>query len=378
MTLKIVLRAALWCSALAALNASMFWSAPAQAQAATDVRCKGCVGAAELGNNSVLSTKIRKNAVTGAHILNHSVSGIDILNSSLTGADIRDGSIQSADIANASIAFEDLAPGARSGLAAFSQTVVVKPVGADTDNCTALYAAHNAIVDAEQRNRYLVYIEPGIYDCRGLGPLTMKEYVYLMGAGRDATLIVGDADSSATATIIAANHTSLRNLEVLNQGNGVGTGAAGQGLLVGVVDDFTVSNVRLGAIQGNFCRGVTTSFDTPANKFAMDDVQIRGGNDCTLAVGIYFLSPNSTVTMNDVDAELGGNASAMLVNGTVTAKNSRFKSATNALITSPSSIVRFAASQLDGAVVFNGGSAGSVKCIGSYNGNFDARNAACQ
>lgn len=365
MTLKIVLRAALWCSALAALNGSVFWSAPLQAQAATDVRCRGCVGAADLGDNSVVGTKIRNSAVTGSHILNHSI----------TGADIRDGSITSADIANGSIAFDDLAPGARSQLAAFSQTVVVKPVGSDADNCTALYAAHNAIVDAEQRNRYLVYVEPGIYDCRGLGPLTMKEYVYLMGAGRDATLIVGDAVTAGTAAVVAANHTSLRNLEVLNQTNGAGTGATGQGLLVGVVDDFSLSNVRLGAILGNLCRGLTTPSGTPANKFAMDDVQIGGGTGCNIAIGIDLLSQNSTVTMNDVDVDLSGSHNALQAFGKVTARNSRFKSG-RALSSSPTSVVRFVGSQIDGVFITNGGQ-GSIKCVASYNGNFDALDANC-
>jgi hypothetical protein len=221
-------------------NAIVLWSPALVAQAANDVVCRRCVGPTDLATGAVDSRSIRDNSITGTDLKNGSVGSDDIRDESITGADIADGSITPADLATSN---------------ALVRTIVVSPVGSDTDNCGVLYATHDGITDAEQRNRYRIYIEPGIYDCRGRGALAMKQYVDITGAGRDSTLVVGDAQTTESGAVIAADHTTLSNLEVLNQPEAA-TAVASQALLLNSTTDFTVSNARLRAIFAGTCRPV--------------------------------------------------------------------------------------------------------------------------
>jgi hypothetical protein len=110
---------------------------------------------------------------------------------------------------------------------AYKRTVVVSPVGTDTQNGTALLNALASITDASAAKPYLLKIEPGVYDLGSSGSLEMKEHVDIEGSGELTTVItssVTQGPGSDTAcpigTVAGANDTELRFLTVRNTGTG--------------------------------------------------------------------------------------------------------------------------------------------------------------
>ena len=95
------------------------------------------------------------------------------------------------------------------------QTVYVHPVpGNSTASGTALINAVGAITTASSTKRFVVKVEPGIYDV-GTAGLTMKSYVDIEGSGEEATVIQGPgAAASTTAVLYGAASAELRNLQV--------------------------------------------------------------------------------------------------------------------------------------------------------------------
>lgn len=103
-----------------------------------------------------------------------------------------------------------------SSASAQIRTVLVSPVpGNSVASGTALRNAINGIAAPSSTNRWLVKIEPGIYDI-GAVSLQMRSFVDLEGSGIDATTIRGsvDAGDMTAATIRGVNNTELRFLTV--------------------------------------------------------------------------------------------------------------------------------------------------------------------
>ena len=98
-------------------------------------------------------------------------------------------------------------------------TVVVSPVGPTAaDNCAALRAALDGITDNDVDTRYLIYLEPGVYDC-GTATLFTKAYVSLRGAGQRATEING-AVNGADGLVQVLDNSELSHLTVENTSTG--------------------------------------------------------------------------------------------------------------------------------------------------------------
>ena len=120
-------------------------------------------------------------------------------------------------------------------LGSYKRTVVVSPVGTDTENGTALLNALAGITDASATKKYLVHIEPGTYDL-GTRTLQMKQYVDIQGSGELNTVITSAATSEPTdpiygcgfiaAVVATANNAELRFLTVQNTGAGSGCSGA--------------------------------------------------------------------------------------------------------------------------------------------------------
>ncbi|MDY7078233.1 MAG: hypothetical protein SXV54_15060 [Chloroflexota bacterium] len=83
---------------------------------------------------------------------------------------------------------------------------------------TSVQAAVDSIGDATADNPYLVWIAPGVYS----ETVTMRPYVHLQGAGQEAAFITSTATTGdwppTTATLVLTEHTSLRDLTVVNTG----------------------------------------------------------------------------------------------------------------------------------------------------------------
>jgi len=97
--------------------------------------------------------------------------------------------------------------------------VTVSPANGDfTNPITAL----NSISEASATNPYLVVIGPGVYDI-GSSVLNLKEYVDIVGSGKNTTVIQGSLGGSTLdntiALVIGASNTSLKNLTISNSIN---------------------------------------------------------------------------------------------------------------------------------------------------------------
>jgi hypothetical protein len=109
---------------------------------------------------------------------------------------------------------------------AYKRTVVVSPVGTDTENGTALLNALSGITDASATKPYLLKIEPGVYDLGSSGSLAMKEHVDIEGSGELTTVITSSVtqgpedDSCPIGTVAGADNAELRFLTVRNTGTG--------------------------------------------------------------------------------------------------------------------------------------------------------------
>lgn len=101
------------------------------------------------------------------------------------------------------------------------QTVHVHPVPGDhTASGTALLTAMSGITNSSATKRYVLKLEPGIYDV-GSTELEMKPYVDIEGSGQQSTVIQGAGNNvdDLTAVIQAAVSTELRNLQVKSTGS---------------------------------------------------------------------------------------------------------------------------------------------------------------
>src|SRR5437868_3037943 len=88
------------------------------------------------------------------------------------------------------------------------RTVLISPVpGSPTTSGDRLLSRYAAIVDAGSTNRYLVKIEPGIYDLKNR-TLSLKPFIDVEGSGEGVTIVRGIAES--TGTIAGVGDAELR------------------------------------------------------------------------------------------------------------------------------------------------------------------------
>jgi hypothetical protein len=98
------------------------------------------------------------------------------------------------------------------------QTVHVHPVPGDhTASGTALLTALAGITNASATKRYVIKLEPGIFDL-GSTRLIMKPYVDIEGSGQEASVIQGGAGEQSDGVIWGASFTELRQLQVKSTG----------------------------------------------------------------------------------------------------------------------------------------------------------------
>lgn len=91
----------------------------------------------------------------------------------------------------------------------------IKVVAKSGGDYTTIGAALNAIADAGDANRYLVYVAPGVYDEK----VAMKPFVDIEGAGELVTKITqGGTNDPSDCTLEGADNAELRFLTVENTG----------------------------------------------------------------------------------------------------------------------------------------------------------------
>jgi len=100
-------------------------------------------------------------------------------------------------------------------------TILVRSNGASAvANCDALRNVLADIADAGPETPVVVKLEHGTYDCAA-APLALTAFVAIEGAGRNATTIIGNVDSSEEGVIKGADDSALRHLTVEHQASGV-------------------------------------------------------------------------------------------------------------------------------------------------------------
>lgn len=235
--------------------------------------------------------------------------------------------------------------------------------------------AINAITDASADNPYLILIGPGIYDL-GSSELIMKPYVYIKGAGKDITTLVGhrlDATGtnwSAGSFVKGVSNSSLRDLTVHND---CGTGTSGLcGAIYNNNNASPVFNrIRVKVTGGTNTVGIHNNASSSPSIKSTTVVAAGGGG----STGMYSYSNcqpdvirskiKATGTGFNAGVWTKGNSKTQIAHSTI--KGSGLTVRTDG----PGSTTNIFASKLSGGVAdaISGGTA--PKCAGVTDENYD-------
>jgi hypothetical protein len=130
--------------------------------------------------------------------------------------------------------------------ATYKRTVIISPVaGNSLASGTVLLNALASITTASATDRWLLKLEPGIYDL-GTNALTMKSYVDIEGSGDTSTLIMsarsGVDFTTLSSVVIGAGSSELRAVMVRNVG---GASLASVAVYAAGVRGFNLRDVYL-------------------------------------------------------------------------------------------------------------------------------------
>jgi len=258
-----------------------------------------------------------------------------------------------------------------------SQTMVVNPSGMDpTENCASLQATLAGITDNAPDNRYLIRLEPGVYDC-GATEIVMKEHVDIEGAGRGVSEL-RVTGTSPVDVVQMASHSQLRNLDVTN--SATPGGAVTIAIHAEDVTDARISHVDARVLNANGSLAQAIRFVGSGEieaTYAL--VEGRAQTNCGVAVQ-GFATSGGTARLSNVIAEAyGGANSTAFCEETpsqqameVEIRNSVLNGGT-ASIHDPGGHVRIAHSMLIGPAT---GTAGP-SCFNAYDGDYGQLGADC-
>jgi hypothetical protein len=224
--------------------------------------------------------------------------------------------------------------------AAYERTVVVSPVGTDTENGQALLNAISSVTDASASKPYLLHIEPATYDL-GNGSLSMKPFVDIEGSGELNTVITSGVTQpncaiSRPGTVNGASNAEMRFLTVRN--------------------------------TGRFCSTAINN-DSASPRLTHLTAENTGGFQWNFAVGNFN---NSNPTMTDVTATVSAgifqNVAVWNSDSSPTIRQSKL-SGSEAALTHASGTGTVALTQLVGGVRVFGG---TLQCFNNYNENMAA------
>jgi hypothetical protein len=231
----------------------------------------------------------------------------------------------------------------------YARTVIVGPVGTAAQNGSVLIGALNSITNASDLNRFLLKIEPGIYDLGAL-PLQMKPFVDIEGSGEMATRItgIGGIDEVEGSTLHGADNAELRSLTVENTG--------GAGLAFAIAVHNNAAELRMNHVTA-----------------------VAVGNGANDAYGL-FNSASSPVLIEASAAASGGATNVGVVNSaaggsfTVTIDRSKVTGATNTILSESEFTTLIGVSQLSGGPVSG---TGTKKCANAYDEDYTVLSSTC-
>ncbi|HEX4952495.1 MAG TPA: hypothetical protein VF017_03755 [Thermoanaerobaculia bacterium] len=166
------------------------------------------------------------------------------------------------------------------------RTVLVSPVpGNPAASGAALLAAVSGIPSPSNSNRWVVKVEPGIYDLAGT-PLLMRAWVDVEGSG--LTRIVGDGQPSIFGGVVEmASNCELRDLTVV--ANGAGRAPAAVAIWAPGSTSSRVVNVH--AVAKNGTQNNEAILLLSASDFELRDVEAEAqGGELTFGLSVLILS----------------------------------------------------------------------------------------
>lgn len=216
-----------------------------------------------------------------------------------------------------------------------ANTTQVWPGGA---TFTTIQAAINSITNASPQVQYQVAVGPGTYNEN----VAMKDYVYVIGAGDDQTIITAPAQQQFAAGVVnSASNCGISDV-VINAVSG-SWGACPIGIKITSSGQFHVKGVTINAgdasNSGNNVRGISNNTGSYAGNLILGQCVIQAnGGDSTTAVGIELFGMSTfTIFMNicalNVQAQQSFGVS-MAVGATATVNDSKISASTWALYNS--------------------------------------------
>lgn len=185
-----------------------------------------------------------------------------------------------------------------------AQTVVVAKSGGDYTNPATAIAA---ITDASESKPYVLYIAPGVYDL-GSSSLTIKPYVDVRGAGRNATVLTSTVAAGTwpiltSGTITLADNSRVSSLTVKNTGSSTNNAA----IYGKWVETSRVYDVNVVATPASASSGNVFGIYMYGSQGFFDDVDVSAGGSSFQNFGIYnFGSGPRFTNVNSVADTYGG------------------------------------------------------------------------
>jgi hypothetical protein len=171
---------------------------------------------------------------------------------------------------------------------------VAKKNGDFTDPVAAMKSIEGL---ADENNRYLLVIAPGVYTLTEA--LVMHEYVDISGSGQNATMLTGAISSGnrdqTSALIQGANHTGIRSLSIENTGGATYSMGVYNAIASPRISDMTITVT--GGIRNYGVLNVTSS---PA----MSNITISASSESGRNFGVLNLA--SSPTMFDMAIAVSG------------------------------------------------------------------------
>ena len=290
-------------------------------------------------------------------------------------AELDENEVATHHIQDGAVTYAKLAPNA-----VFTNTIVVSPVGPTRkDNCFQLLAALDGIDDAGIDNQYLIYLEPGIYDC-GPDRVALKPFVTIQGAGPLRTKIWGLADGKLGLVTLSSD-SELRDLEVLNITTPGGGSAPRITTAIGTDHRFSLMNWRIENVVANGSGGREEFhgifLDSIGNCVGgMENVQTRAGNSPSAFAleikcnrGAIRIDNLRAISERDRAVFKTDNAEVIIVNSSISG-GLDLGDAFPVAVHITNGAIHFANTQLDGSVLVTDGATAAATCVHSYDETF--------
>lgn len=360
------------------------------------------------------------------------IVGFSAVPSAIAGDIVVEGSISTTGVivSNGGFQYPDSTVQLTASFPEHERIVIVSPVGSVAENGAALLNAIAGISPTADEP-YMLKIEPGVYDV-GSNQVSTKEYLDIEGSGQTLTRIKGTypAIGAQSGFVQMASNSELRMLTVENYGGG---SASYTGIHILTEANVRISDVTVLVHSGTSGhRGIdlggpgtvlknttvvvtggswTTGLELNDENIVVDGAYIRAVDGSDVNVGVASGSYQGRTIMNSI-IEASGAAStrntgfgnwsgsdpdifnciirafgatnnyAIYNHGTPTTNggeieihNSRLSGEHLSVFNESTNNVYLAASQLKGPVS-NAGT-GAVKCVGSYNQDYNPLNSSC-